>query len=129
MALSGRAALVALAGIVPLVLAPGALTLLGWLLLLLVLVGVDLALAGSQQALRVVREPVPTVRLGEPVRAALVVGNAGRRRVRGVLRDGWSPSAGDTASRHRLDVAPGATRRVVTTPRPTPRRGRGAGRG
>jgi uncharacterized protein (DUF58 family) len=121
MALTGRAALVALAGIVPLVLAPGALTLLGWLLLLVVLVVVDLALAGSPRALRLGREPVPTVRLGEEVRAALVVGNAGRRRVRGVLRDGWSPSAGDTVSRHRLDVPAGQQRRVVTTLRPTRR--------
>jgi uncharacterized protein (DUF58 family) len=121
MALTGRAALVALAGIVPLVLAPGALTLLGWLLLLLVVVVVDVALAGSPRALRVVREPVPTVRLGEEVRAALVVGNAGRRRVRGVLRDGWSPSAGDTVPRHRFDVPAGQQRRVVTTLRPTRR--------
>src|SRR4051794_30715256 len=128
MALSGRAALVALAGIVPLVLAPGALTLLGWLLLLVLLAGVDLALAGSPRALRVVREPVPTVRLGEEVRAALVVGNAGRHRVRGVLRDGWSPSAGDTVSRHRLDVAAGQQRRVVTTLRPTRRGDRGTER-
>jgi uncharacterized protein (DUF58 family) len=120
-ALSGRAALVALAGIVPLVLAPGALTLLGWLLLLVVLVSVDLALAGSPRGLRVVREPVPTVRLGEEVRAALVVGNAGLRRVRGLLRDGWSPSAGAAVSRHRIDVPAGQQRRVVTTLRPTRR--------
>jgi uncharacterized protein (DUF58 family) len=120
-ALSGRAALVALAGIVPLVLAPGALTLLGWLLLLVVVVGIDLAFAGSPRGLRVVREPVPTVRLGEEVPAALVVGNAGRRRVRGLLRDGWSPSAGAAVSRHRVDVPAGQQRRLVTTLRPTRR--------
>jgi uncharacterized protein (DUF58 family) len=80
MALTARAALVTLAGIVPLVLAPGLLTLLCWLLVLAVLIGVDLALAGSPRALRILREPVPTVRLGEEVRAALVVGNAGQQR-------------------------------------------------
>src|SRR5512133_2386449 len=121
MALTGRAALVALAGIVPLVLAPGAPTLLGWLLLLVALVVVDVALAGSPRALRVVREPVPTVRLGEEVGVAIVVGNAGRRRVRGVLRDGWSPSAGDTVPRHGVDVPAGQQRRVATTLRPTRR--------
>jgi uncharacterized protein (DUF58 family) len=121
MALTGRASLVALAGIVPLVLAPGLLTLLCWLLVLVVLVGVDLTSAGSPRALRVVREPVPAVRLGEEVRAALVIGNAGRRRVRGVLRDGWSPSAGDALPRHRVDVPAGQQRRVVTTLRPTRR--------
>jgi uncharacterized protein (DUF58 family) len=121
MALTARAALVALAGVVPIVLAPSGLTVLAWLLLLAVLVGVDLALAGSPRALRVAREPLPTVRLGEEVRAALVIGNAGRRRARGALRDGWSPSAGDTVPRHRLDVPAGQQRRVVTTLRPTRR--------
>jgi len=120
-ALTGRAALVALAGVVPIVLAPSGLTVLAWVLLLAVLVGVDLALAGSPRALRLVREPLPTVRLGEQVTAALVVGNAGRRGVRGLLRDGWSPSAGDTVRRHRLDVPAGQQRRVVTTLRPTRR--------
>jgi uncharacterized protein (DUF58 family) len=120
-ALTGRAALVALAGVVPLVLAPSGLTLLGWLLVLAALVAVDLALAGSPRALRVVREPLPTVRLGEQVQAGLVVGNAGRRRIRGALRDAWSPSAGDTVRRHPLDVPAGQQRRVVTTLRPTRR--------
>ena len=121
MALTGRAALVALAGVVPLVLAPGAPTLLAWLLLLAALVAVDLALAGSARAIRVVRDPVPTVRLGEPVQVGLVLGNAGRRRVRGLLRDGWSPSAGDTTRRHRIDVPAGQQRRLVTTLLPTRR--------
>src|SRR4051812_50102322 len=123
MALTGRAALVALAGVVPIVLAPSGLTVLAWLLLLAVLVGVDLALAGSPRALRVAREPLPTVRLGEEVRAALVIGNAGRRRARGVLRDGWSPSAGDTVPRHRLDVPAGQQRRGGPPPPPAPPRG------
>ncbi|HYJ74451.1 MAG TPA: DUF58 domain-containing protein [Kineosporiaceae bacterium] len=121
MALTGRAALVALAGVVPIVLAPSGLTVLAWVLLLAVLVGVDLALAGSPRALRLDREPLPTVRLGEQVTAALVVGNAGRRGVRGLLRDGWSPSTGDTVRRHRLHVPAGQQRRVVTTLRPTRR--------
>jgi uncharacterized protein (DUF58 family) len=120
-ALTGRAALVALAGVVPVVLAPAGATLLGWLLLLLLLVLLDLVLAGSPRALRALREPLPTVRLGEEVRAALVIGNAGSRRVRGLLRDGWSPSAGDAVRRHPLDVPAGQQRRIVTTLRPTRR--------
>jgi uncharacterized protein (DUF58 family) len=121
MALTGRVALLALAGVVPIVLAPGWPTLLGWALVVVLLVALDLALAGSPRPLLVQREPVATLRLGEDVRAALVLANGGRRRVRGVLRDGWVPSAGDVTSRHRVDLRAGEQRRVVTTLRPTRR--------
>ena len=47
MAITGRAALLALVGVVPVALAPGAASVLGWLALVLLVVGVDLALAGS----------------------------------------------------------------------------------
>ncbi len=122
MALTGRAALIALAGVVPVALAPGWGTLLGWALLVLLLVVVDLAVAGSPRALRVHREaPGAAVRLGESLQVALVVENTGRRRVRGRLRDGWPPSAGDTTRRHPLDVPAGQQRRVTSTLRPTRR--------
>jgi uncharacterized protein (DUF58 family) len=120
-ALTGRAALLALAGVVPVALAPGWATLLGWALLVLLLVVADLALAGSPRALRVERESPGAVRLGESVRTGLVVANEGRRRVRGLLRDAWPPSAGDTTSRHRIDVPAGRQRAVSTTLRPTRR--------
>jgi hypothetical protein len=64
-ALTGRTVLLALIGVVPVALAPGWATLLGWAALVALLVGVDLAVAGSPRALRVLREPVPAVRLGE----------------------------------------------------------------
>src|SRR3954468_7031628 len=121
MALTGRAALLALAGVVPVALAPGWATLLGWALLVLLLVAVDVALAGSPRALRVQRESSGAVRLGESATARLIVANDGPRRVRGLLRDGWPPSAGDTVGRHPIDVPAGQQRRVVTTLRPTRR--------
>ncbi len=122
MALTGRAALLALAGVVPVALAPGWTTLLGWARLVLLLVVVDLVVAGSPRALRVHREaPGAAVRLGERLQVALVVENTGRRRVRGRLRDGWPPSAGDTTRRHPLDVPAGQQRRVTTTLHPTRR--------
>jgi uncharacterized protein (DUF58 family) len=120
-ALTGRVALLALAGVVPVALAPGWPTLLGWTLLVLLLVVADLVLAGSPRALRVQRESTGAVRLGESVRAGLVVANEGRRRVRGLLRDGWPPSAGDSSRRHRVDVPAGHQRSIRTTLRPTRR--------
>src|SRR3954452_18777402 len=121
MALTGRAALLALAGVVPVALAPGWATLLGWALLVLLLVAVDVALAGSPRALRVQRESSGAVRLGESATARLIVANDGPRRVRGLLRDGWPPSAGDTVGRHPIDVPAGQQRAVTTTLRPTRR--------
>jgi uncharacterized protein (DUF58 family) len=121
MALTGRAALLALAGVVPVALAPGWAALLGWALLVVLLVVVDLVLAGSPRALQLQRESPGTVRLGESARVGLVVTNTGRRRVRGLLRDGWPPSAGDAVRRHRIDLPAGQQRRVETTLHPTRR--------
>jgi len=121
MALTGRAVLLAALGVVPLALAPGWGTVLGWAALVVALVVVDLAAAGSVRAVRVAREPAPAVRLGEASRVGFVLANTGRRRVRGVVRDGWPPSAGDVEPRHRVDLPAGQQRRVVTTLRPTRR--------
>jgi uncharacterized protein (DUF58 family) len=120
-ALTGRVVVLALAGVVPVALAPGWATLLGWALLVLLLVATDVALAGSPRSLRVERESSAAVRLGESAAARLLVANDGRRRVRGLLRDGWPPSAGDQSRRHAIDVPAGQQREVTTTLRPTRR--------
>ena len=114
MALTGRTPLLVALGVVPVLFWPGWAALLGWLALVVVLVGVDLALAGSPAGLRLERTPPPSVRLGEAVDAALVVTNTGTRRVRGLLRDAWQPSAGATGERRPLDLPPGERRRLVT---------------
>ncbi len=121
MALTGRTVLLALAGVVAVALAPGWGTVLGWAAVVALLAAVDLALAGSPRALRVVREPVAAVRLGESARVSVVLANPGRRRVRGVVRDGWPPSAGATTRRHAVDLPAGEQRRVAATLRPTRR--------
>lgn len=121
MAITGRAALLAALGVVPLVLFPGATALLAWAGALLAGVAADLVLAGSPRRLTIQRAPVPSVRLGEPVEAALVLANTGRRRVRGVFRDAWQPSAGAQIPRQRLDLPAGQQRRLVTRLRPTRR--------
>ncbi len=121
MAVTGRVALLALVGALPVALAPGWSTVLGWALVVLVVIAVDLALAGSVTSLVVTREPLPSVRLGQPSEAVLLVANTGRRRVRGVLRDAWVPSAGQVQARLPLDVPAGERRRLVTALRPVRR--------
>jgi uncharacterized protein (DUF58 family) len=121
MSLTGRAALLAVLGVVPVAVFPGLPAVLVWALVWLLAIVVDLLLAGSPRAVRVRREPLPAVRLGEPVEAPFVVANAGKRRVRGVIRDGWQPSAGASASRQSLDLPPGGRRRLVTRLAPSRR--------
>ena len=121
MSISGRAALLALLGVVPVALFPGRGVLLGWLGLILVGVLVDLLLAGSPRSLRVEREPVAAVRLGQPTTASFVLSNTGRRRVRGLVRDGWQPSAGATGERQSIDLPGGQRRRLTTELAPTRR--------
>ncbi|HYT09905.1 MAG TPA: DUF58 domain-containing protein, partial [Mycobacteriales bacterium] len=113
MAITGRTALVAALGAL---LAPlGS----GWLLgvegLLLLGIAVDIARAARVADLSMSRAGATSTRLGQPVEVALLVANAGRRRVRGVLRDAWVPSAGATPGTQTVDIPPGERRRLVTT--------------
>jgi uncharacterized protein (DUF58 family) len=121
MALTGRTALAALVGAVVVALAPGWAGLLAVTLVLVALVTADVILAGDVRAVRFGRSGDEAVRLGEPATVTLLVENAGRRRVRGPLRDAWSPSAGATTQRHRVDIPPGERRRVTTVLLPTRR--------
>lgn len=122
MALTARTGLLALLGVLVV-----GLLLPSWLGVLLVLVVlacgvlVDLALAGGVRQLVFARSGATSVRLGEPCKVVLTVGNPGDRRVRAVLRDAWPPSAGVPVDRHRIDVAAGARRSMVTLLRPTRR--------
>jgi len=120
-ALTGRTPLLALVGVLPVLLWPGWAWLLGWLALVVLLVCVDLALAGSPRAVTLQRELPGSVRLGEPCEAALVLTNTGRRRLHGMIRDAWQPSAGAQNPRHPLDLPAGERRRVVTRMLPTRR--------
>ncbi|WP_433373587.1 DUF58 domain-containing protein [Streptosporangium sp. CA-115845] len=122
MALTGRAALLALLGTLVVLFAPRpGPALAGVALLIAVLVVIDLLLAGSVRPLRFTRSGERLVRLGESVTVELIVANPGPRRVRGVLRDAWPPSAGATPRHLPLDVPAGERRRLVTTLTPTRR--------
>jgi uncharacterized protein (DUF58 family) len=118
MIMTGRAVLLALLGVVPVALAPGWTTALGWIWLWVATLAVDLLLAGSPRSITATRPALPSVRLGEPAAAPLVLTNHGRRRVRGRVRDGWQPSTGAAERSHPLDLPAGQRRRVVSHLRP-----------
>ena len=122
MAVSGRLALLAVLAAV-LVGVSGSWAVF-WLadLVLVALVAVDVLLAGSVRGLRVSRSGDVSIRLGETGQVALRVANPGRRRVRGVLRDAWPPSAGVQSPRRPIDLPPGE-QRTLTFPITPTRRG------
>ena len=121
MALTSRAALLVLLGLVPVVLRPAGSTVWLWVGVVVLLVAADLVLAASPSALALTREGARQVRMGESVTTGLVVHNTGSRTARGLLRDGWPPSAGSSPPRHRIAVPRGERRRVTTTLTPTRR--------
>ncbi len=128
MALTYRAVGLALLGLVPVAVWPRGDTVRWWLLVVVLLVGMDLLLAPSPRSLSFHREGPGQVRLGEQGSTSLVVTNHGSRRLRGALRDAWPPSAGANGARHTLDLPSGERTRVTTTLRPTRRGDRAAHR-
>jgi len=128
MALTGRVPLLLLAGTALLLVRPAAGTALCWVAAVLLLVVADLLLAARPAALGVTRGPVDQVRLGDGAATELLATNSGSRRVRGVLRDAWQPSAGAQDNRHRLDLGPGEHVVLRTALMPTRRGDRRADR-
>jgi uncharacterized protein (DUF58 family) len=127
MALTGRAGLLALLGAAVIGLAaPSWAGIAAVNAVLVLLVAVDLALAGAVRRLHFERSGATGVRLGQPAEVTLLIANPGPRRVRGVLRDAWPPSAGAVPSRHRIDIPGGERRRITTVLRPTRRGDRAA---
>ena len=122
MALTGRAVLLALLGLLPVLLLPSLWTVLVVLLLIAAVCVVDAVLAPPVSSLRFVRGGATACRLGEQVELTLSVTNPGTRPLRGVLRDAWVPSAGAQPRTHDLDV-PAGERRVLTTVLQPTRRG------
>lgn len=121
MAITWRAvALTALGAVVVLVL-PVPLVVLGWALLVVALVALDVALAASPRRVEVTRTVPVSVRLTEESRSTLLLTNRSGRRLRALVRDAWQPSAGATGNRHVVDLPPDESRRVVTALRPTRR--------
>lgn len=122
MAITGRVPLLLLLGVVAVVLRPEMGTVWLWALAVGLLVGADLLLAPSPARLALERSAGGAVRLGEPTESVLLVTNQTRRRLRGVVRDAWQPSAGAGGNRHRLALGAGE-RVVLRTPLLPSRRG------
>ncbi|POH60391.1 DUF58 domain-containing protein [Cryobacterium zongtaii] len=126
MTLTGRFVLLVALGVVPIVLlgdtsARALAVLAGWLLLALTLGSIDLALAASPRRLTLARVLPSRVRLGEEVTSELYLRNDGPRRLRGIVRDGWQPSAGAGNNRTAVTLPPGERRLVELTLVPTRR--------
>ncbi|WP_166981097.1 DUF58 domain-containing protein [Paramicrobacterium fandaimingii] len=85
----------------------------GWLVVCLLILTLDVVLAGSPRRLSIRRSLPDRVRLGEIVTSTVLITNAGRRTVRALVRDAWQPSAVATPSRQRLRLPAGERRAVV----------------
>ena len=127
MAASGWFVLLVVAGVIPVVAIGTHWALWAWLGIVAVLGGIDLALAASPRRVRLERELPARVRLGETVASRVIVTNAGRRTLRGLLRDAWSPSAQARPRRATIQVPPGERRSVTTQLTPFRRGTRAAG--
>jgi uncharacterized protein (DUF58 family) len=127
MAITGRAALVALLG----TLAALAFRTTAAVLLvdgcILAAVAADVALAASVRRLQISRAGDTRVTLGQQGTTTLAIANPGGRQLRGVLRDSWQPSAGAN-ERVALRIAAGGQAVVTTTMAPTRRGDKSAGR-
>ncbi|GHE91070.1 lipoprotein [Streptomyces spiralis] len=134
MALTGRAALLAALGSLPVGIWDAGWTgILAVNAPLAVACACDYALAAPVRRLGLTRSGDTSVRLGETADVTLTVTNPSRRLLRARLRDAWPPSSWQpgtetTASRHRLTVPAGERRRVTTRLRPTRRGDRHADR-
>ncbi len=121
MSITWRVPALMLLGVVAVAVFPRGLTVFLWMAALVVLVVVDTLLAPSLRQLSVLRRASGSTRQGQPTETVLEVGNTGRQRIHGVLRDAWQPSAGARANRHRLDLAPGDSTEMTTILVPTRR--------
>lgn len=117
MFISARLALAIGIGVIPLVAftaagAPVWAVLGGWLLLCIILLGIDVFLAASARAVTISRRVPNRARMGEPVEASIAVHNHGERTLNALLRDAWQPTAGVNPARLTVQVPPGERRRV-----------------
>ncbi|MFE3857215.1 DUF58 domain-containing protein [Streptomyces griseorubiginosus] len=134
MALTGRAALIAALGALPIGIWEPSWT--GFLAVngpLAVACACDFALAAPVRRLGLTRSGDTSARLGETADVTLTIANPSSRPLRAHIRDAWPPSSWQPgtevqASRHHLTVPAGERRRLTTRLRPTRRGDRQADR-
>jgi uncharacterized protein (DUF58 family) len=119
-AVTGRAALVALLA----TLAAVALRSIAGLLVvdgcIILAILADVAMAASVRRLEISRAGDSRIMLGERGATTLEISNPGRRQLRGVVRDAWQPSAG-AGGPAVVRIPPGGRAIVTTTLEPTRR--------
>jgi uncharacterized protein (DUF58 family) len=120
-ALTGRAALAALAGAVLVLLFRNALTVLIVDVVIVCAIVADLTLAASLRQIQVRRSGDTKVQLGQTGTVTVTLTNTGQRRLVGLLRDGWRPSAGARPGRTSVTLPAGRRVSVTTTLNPTRR--------
>ncbi len=121
MVITGRFVLLAVLGVVPVILFPGATSILVWTLLLAGVASLDLALAASPRRVGIVRTLPDSVRLGEECRSALVLRNDTSRTLRARVREAWQPSAGASDPEQAVTVPAGEARRMTVSLHPSRR--------
>ncbi|MGN9756152.1 DUF58 domain-containing protein [Streptomyces sp. SD31] len=134
MALTGRAALLAALGSLPVgIWDPSWMGILAVNAPLAVACACDFALAAPVRRLGLTRSGDTSVRLGETAEVTLTITNPSPRPLRAHLRDAWPPSSWQpgtevASSRHTVAVPAGERRRITTGLRPTRRGDRQADR-
>jgi uncharacterized protein (DUF58 family) len=120
--LTGRTGLVALICVLPVAFSPWPAIAFAVLAgALAAAVALDVILAASARRLVFVRSGDTAARLGQPVDAVLTVQNSGQRRLKGLVRDAWSPSARAEPRMHQVNITAGQQVQLVTTLRPVRR--------
>jgi uncharacterized protein (DUF58 family) len=115
MRLTGRAALAALAGGLVVLVAGTGLAFIVVNVVLLLAIATDLVLATPVSAVAVARSGDTKIHLGQSGTVTLTVTNNGHRRLRGMVRDGWRPSAAAQPSRSAVSLPAGERASVTTT--------------
>ena len=126
MAITGRAAAAALAGVLVVLAFRSWLAVLGVAVAIGAGIGADLLLAAPVRPLRLSRSGDTAVRLGETAEVALTIANPGRRVLRGLIRDAWPPSAGARPRPTSASIRGGGQTVITTTLTPTRRGDRAA---
>lgn len=122
MILTGRAGLLALIGILPIVVSPWpAATFAIVLMVIAVALIADTALAASPGQVALSRSGDTSARLGQPVDIIVDVHNRGPRRLRGAIRDAWAPSARADPRIRPVVIPAGGRARLATTLTPARR--------
>jgi uncharacterized protein (DUF58 family) len=127
MALTGRAALIALIGTLAVLLLRTVAGLVAIDGLIAAAIIADVALAGSVRKLQMSRSGDTRIMLGERGASTLTITNPGRRMVRGLLRDAWQPSLG-ASGRVEIAIPAGGRGTVTTAMQPTRRGDKAAGK-